>query len=971
MTGPSERDPAPPVPRNPFVGPRPIEEGGALYGRDREVSALFHQLQARRVVLLHSPSGAGKSSLVQAGLTPRLREAKFDVWPAIRVNFTPPDRDRLPVGHNRYLLSAMLSLESELPAEVQRSEAQLAAMDFTHYIRTRPRKRRQQGRPVVLIFDQFEEILTTDPRAIDEKRAFFDAIGAALDGGELWALFSIREDYLGALAPFRERIPTQLSNTFRLDMLTREAAREVAERGAEAGGRLFLAVDQLIDDLSRITASGLDGERVETQGLYVEPVQLQVVCRRLWEAMPAEVRTIEADHIAAFADVSTALAGYYADTVSHAAAGDERQERAIREWVGGRLIVGGIRTPVRREAERSGGLDNRLIVGLVDSYLVRGEQRAGAIWYELSHDRMVGPILEDNARWEEANLHAVQVQAKLWERGRRAPSLLLNAASVSGAVAWAAQQPGGLTEVEAEFLARSVEARDRELRARRSRRLVVLALLVGMLVAMGFAAYAQDLAQRARRAEAAAVLEKEKAIASEQRARTNEQAAIAAGDAARSAEENARVQERQATLAQQQALDAADRAAVSEGEARRQAAAALSQKSAAEAAERQARDSLNMQAVSALSHDPAATLPFLASVRQPELARGWREAAEEALNQTLPVNVLPVPAARAVAMARDRVVVGTEDGRVLLWRSDHAGSPVELAADLPWIREIAVSGERVAWISGGDASGLGRGQLWLWSGGSAVQLKISFDARALAFSPDGALAIGAGDGGVWVLPPGGATPQAFARVDGGVMSLSWSAAPARLAVATQIAVYLVSEAGEASLGFNLDPGQYASRVALSPDAGRVAVLTEQGGVVVWGGGQPPRTLRGVMGVKTLAFVGAEHDLVLGYSAGELGFLPGAAAPERRLRGHSAAVIGLAAGGARFVSLSADGTARVWPTTPRSPRDWATAELPTLIDEVERQSHAVCVAAEDRTRYLDESAALAQARARDCIDGLGF
>ena len=65
--------------RNPFVGPRPIQQGESLHGRGAEVRALYDRLQARRIVVLHSPSGAGKSSLVQAGLIPRLKDAKFDV----------------------------------------------------------------------------------------------------------------------------------------------------------------------------------------------------------------------------------------------------------------------------------------------------------------------------------------------------------------------------------------------------------------------------------------------------------------------------------------------------------------------------------------------------------------------------------------------------------------------------------------------------------------------------------------------------------------------------------------------------------------------------------------------------------------------------------------------------------------------------------------------------------------------------
>ena len=59
---------------NPFVGPRPFETGRKIFGRDREIDDLYYLLSAERIVLLHSPSGAGKSSLVQAGLIPRLNE---------------------------------------------------------------------------------------------------------------------------------------------------------------------------------------------------------------------------------------------------------------------------------------------------------------------------------------------------------------------------------------------------------------------------------------------------------------------------------------------------------------------------------------------------------------------------------------------------------------------------------------------------------------------------------------------------------------------------------------------------------------------------------------------------------------------------------------------------------------------------------------------------------------------------------
>ncbi len=69
----------------PFVGPRSFRYGEPLFGREREIPRLLDLLMAERIVMMFSPSGAGKTSLIQAGLTPALREEGFLDLPIIRV----------------------------------------------------------------------------------------------------------------------------------------------------------------------------------------------------------------------------------------------------------------------------------------------------------------------------------------------------------------------------------------------------------------------------------------------------------------------------------------------------------------------------------------------------------------------------------------------------------------------------------------------------------------------------------------------------------------------------------------------------------------------------------------------------------------------------------------------------------------------------------------------------------------------
>src|SRR5688500_8254447 len=109
---------------NPYVGPRAFNPddksvGRCFYGRDREVEELTDLLLSDRIVLLYAPSGAGKTSLINAELIPRLRdEERFDVLPTVSLKRAPAeaDRERTAGTMNRYVYSTLQSLGEGLPA---------------------------------------------------------------------------------------------------------------------------------------------------------------------------------------------------------------------------------------------------------------------------------------------------------------------------------------------------------------------------------------------------------------------------------------------------------------------------------------------------------------------------------------------------------------------------------------------------------------------------------------------------------------------------------------------------------------------------------------------------------------------------------------------------------------------------------------------------------------------------------------
>ena len=502
-------DPSPTPPAlgpNPFVGPRPFQSGERLFGRLKETRELYYLLSAERIVWLHSPSGAGKTSLIWASLVPRLKRDGFRVCPPIRVNLDLPQMGGgtahpVPGAGNRFLTSLMLSLEEGLPRDQRRPVAAVAAETLGDYLGARLAREREAGAAgILLVFDQFEEILTVDPLDTEAKRVFFQTLGDALRDPSLWALFALREEFLAQMEPYVDFIPTRWSNTFRLELLGREAVDEVLTRTAGLGGRTFSegAPESLFADLARTKVQRPDGSFAEETGRFVEPVQLQVVCRRLWDAMPPDDLSIDPEDLTRFGDVGEALAGYYGDAVARIAAGDLGLERRIREWFGTRLITpGGIRAQVLRGADDSDGCRNAVIEEILDTHLVRGEKRAGATWYELAHDRLIGPVRASNQDWYEDHLEPFQRQTALWvKQGRPASggNELLRGPMYKDAVRFARLNPALVSADETKLIAISRSARQ----IRHWTRGTAAALVV---LSIAFAYYAWQLKTRAEEKE--------------------------------------------------------------------------------------------------------------------------------------------------------------------------------------------------------------------------------------------------------------------------------------------------------------------------------------------------------------------------------------------------------------------------------------------------------------------------------------
>ena len=500
---------APPRP-SPYVGPRAFERGERLFGRDQELARLVDLVIVDEVLLLYSPSGAGKTSLLRAGLVPQLEREGFWVLPEIRVTAELAAVGDEVQPRNRYLMSTLLSLEKDVPVDRQQDLDALARMTLVDYLSLRrsggyERKKSPSangeggdgpgdGDPdenIVLILDQFEELLMADVMDQEAKASFMAELGAALREHHCWAVFAMREDFVAGLDPFRRLVPTRLRNTFRLDLLREGAARVAIQGPAREAGVDFsdAAARMLVDDLRRVRVSGPDGS-TEALGPYIEPVQLQVVCERLWSRPRADPQRITESDLEGVEDVDHALASYYAERIHTVAVVTGADERALRDWFEQGLISEqGFRSQVIVGPAAGAPDGDRVLRLLEDARLLRAEIRRGTRWFELAHDRLIEPVRESNAEWREAHLQPFQRQAALWASQGRLDALLLTDDALTAADRWVRKHPSQLISTEQEFWAASRRARAERRRGQRTRQIMVGGglVLALALIAVGIA----------------------------------------------------------------------------------------------------------------------------------------------------------------------------------------------------------------------------------------------------------------------------------------------------------------------------------------------------------------------------------------------------------------------------------------------------------------------------------------------------
>jgi hypothetical protein len=457
---------------SPFVGPRPFEkeDSDRFFGRTRETEELLSLIIAHRAVLVYAQSGAGKSSLLRAGVIKRLEDQQYQVLPSARVHGLLPNDVPPESVQNIFVYHALQYWAATLPnGHSIKDHAKTTLSEFLKPLVAAPAAGEDSSAPLIIILDQFEEFFTTNQHRWEERRPFFDQLAQALhELPTMKVVFVMREEYIAQLEPFADLLPEKLRPRMHLERLRGNAARSAVVKPFQNRGLSFdaNAADELMAELSEIRVAEGDKFR-ETSGEFVEPVQLQVVCQSLWENLPSEwkngpsassdgSRLITAEYIERFGDVDNALARYYDRSVEKAAAASEGRigEGELRRWFGTALITP---TGTRGLAFRGAPGATWRIPGLAlkeleEAHVIRREDRSGTITHELTHDRFIEPIQKSNHKWLAGYQEAERIRAQLEEHVKRGTDDLLDEVELREAEAY-------LSSPEAKLLGATPEAR--------------------------------------------------------------------------------------------------------------------------------------------------------------------------------------------------------------------------------------------------------------------------------------------------------------------------------------------------------------------------------------------------------------------------------------------------------------------------------------------------------------------------------
>ncbi len=385
---------------NPWPGLESYDEAAApwFHGRESEAAALMRLVAREPLSVLYGRSGLGKTSLIQAGLFPLLRQA--DYLP-IRLHLVLTD----DAGGLRRQIGAAIT--RECAAHAIEAPAYDGSVSLWEYFYGKDGEFWSADdrliRPV-LIFDQFEEVFTlgrenrerrarcdqllaeigdlVENRRPESLRRRIEADAAVMDQFDPRRpppriLLSFREDYLADFDILYEYLRARTANRLRLLPLAGDKARGAIT--AAGAGHVTAAVAERIVHF-------IDPSARPLKELVIEPALLSLVCRKLNEyRRQTRQNMIQAEWLAD-GSARAIISGFYEDAFTDL-------DPKVRYFVEDRLLTttGHRDSCALDNALNTQGVTEPALEALTNRRLLRREDRGGQVRLELIHD-VLAPV---------------------------------------------------------------------------------------------------------------------------------------------------------------------------------------------------------------------------------------------------------------------------------------------------------------------------------------------------------------------------------------------------------------------------------------------------------------------------------------------------------------------------------------------------------------------------------------------------
>jgi tetratricopeptide (TPR) repeat protein len=439
---------------HPWLGLHPFTEENQYYffGRTAEIREIFLRVREQPLTVLYGQSGLGKTSLLRAGLVPKLRVERYRPM-RILLDFdaaAPPI-----IVQVRSALAGACAGEGADPARLLERWKPLGSFwEIFAHESLRPPDLAEH--PPVIIFDQFEEVFTLGEEdsaaraAGDGRRAEIAELIAQLadviegrapaslapvfgrdsqralayDFGPTAAriVISLREDYLAQLEQWKGVLPSLMRNRMPLSLLSGPQALEAVVRPGGMGAHSLVSEEvgtQIVHFVAQCD------EATPLEEIEAVPPFVSLLCERLNEArLAADPPLPEITRALVEAQGADILQRFYDESF---AAFPATVREAVREYVEDRMVtIGGHRNPVAREdaraelaaagvAEPDAALD-----ALVARRLLTAEQRGGIQRLEITHDVLTPLVVRARKDRQERRAAAVvDRQRRELRRARR------------------------------------------------------------------------------------------------------------------------------------------------------------------------------------------------------------------------------------------------------------------------------------------------------------------------------------------------------------------------------------------------------------------------------------------------------------------------------------------------------------------------------------------------------------------------